>query len=67
MIKPQDIELIAMILQRASVNPIEAEWVNAKLDELRALFAQGQADAQRRDKPTSAAEGAGHGSQDEDG
>ena len=56
MIKPQDIELIAMILQRAPVNPIEAEWVNAKLDELRALFAQG---AQKRDQPSAAEERAG--------
>jgi len=37
MITPQDIELIAMVLQRASVNPIEAQWINAKLDELRRL------------------------------
>ena len=37
MITREDIELIAMILQRAPVNSIEAQWINAKLDELREL------------------------------
>ena len=59
MIRLQDIELIAMILTRAPVNPIEAEWVNAKLDELRALFAQGAQGAQKRDQPSAAEERAG--------
>jgi hypothetical protein len=39
MIQRDDIELIAMILQRAPVNPIEAQWLNAKLDEFRELVA----------------------------
>jgi hypothetical protein len=55
MVTPNDIELIAMILQRASVNQIEAQWINMKLDGLRALAAQSQAEAQKREAESGGA------------
>lgn len=37
MVSPQDIELLANILQRAPVSQIEAMWLNDVLDQLRAM------------------------------
>lgn len=36
-ITPQEIELLAQILQRAGVTQIEAMWLNALMDRLRML------------------------------
>jgi len=41
MLTVQEVELLASLVMRAGVNPIEALWANATLDRLRAAAALG--------------------------
>jgi len=45
MLTTQEVELLAKLVMRAGVNPIEAVWANAILDRLRALALEQQAQA----------------------
>jgi len=40
MITLQEIELLASLLARAGINPVEAAWANAFLNKLRGIAAE---------------------------
>lgn len=45
MLTIQDVELLALLLQRAGVTQIEATWANATLDRLRSIALEHQTKA----------------------
>ena len=47
MITLEEVELLAVLLQRAGINPYEAYWANSIMDRLRAVAAAAELERQK--------------------